>query len=1140
MQIPADVLFGHDKVTFKVRAYTLYGMSETEENTVQIERLNDTKGKVRLNVQDSDLLSGTTTLTANDGGDNANTSIQVDGQPAQQQQNVLEDGAYFIVKTSGMDSYFKNAVTAPYGDNIRDIITIMSPWCELPLSRTIHVDNKYFTYNEATQTYDVTLTIWAGDSGTPFEEIYDVVKNENHEDFQVSGLQLRLANGKDYLPVKIEPDNAKTNTSTALDAWHTIGDSTGMIPHLEATFQIPASEVNAVGYTLDTTALEDGNHVITATSGDQVSTAEVIVDNTAPTIDLGIPQDSVLYAPFVLEAGKVASDVNGIENLAVSLDGKPLTLPATIVPHDLAVGEHTIKVAASDMAGNIATSEIRFKTEEVDPSVTDSNHDGITPTTANLEVSLGEQTADVTFLEGKKLTQENGGIVASEEQGAMGSGANGEFPYQLFTVNAGDVEENDTISVKWNGTASNQDTTHPLNLYVSNLATGSWDLVGTADENGNIQKSFGAKDHVADGKATLMLWCATEGLSPDQAAKASSASLAAENTMSDWDGTGRPESYDFAMAWETDTQYYTESFPYHLNQMNQWIVDHAQDWKIRYVLHTGDIVDDVDMNGEWENADKAMKIFDDAGMPYGVLGGNHDVGAGAEDYERYWKYFGEDRFQDKSYYGGSYKNNLGHYDLLTENGQDLLILYMSWDIYTDEIEWMNQVLQQYPDRKAIIALHRYSNVSPSANLLDYTGKLLQEQVVAKNPNVIAVLNGHYHGASIQTNCFDDDGDGIKERTVYQVCADYQSDPQGGSQYIKFIYFDLANDKVYLNSYSPALNDFNYYDTPKLENYSDGSNAVNQDILELNIDFNTEEKTLTTNSLSADVRTKKTIGSCQGVTGDVKYLWENLEPETQYGWYALVTNARLGETATDVQEFVTEKLPEVVNYTLSASAGKGGSISNAGESQVAEGGTMTYTVTPEAGYRVAQVLVDGQPAELTENTYTFSSVTANHTIEVQFELIPQEEKADLSKLQEAVKQVEGKDLTCYKEETLAELNQLLGQARDLLKNNSLTTADQSRIDQLADELLNALNALPKEPDNGDKDNNSGNSGNNSNISNSSGGGNSTSTNNGKKAGAPKTGDTSNTLPYAVSGTVAMLIGLAAAVLLRKRGKHDKVR
>ena len=52
----------------------------------------------------------------------------------------------------------------------------------------------------------------------------------------------------------------------------------------------------------------------------------------------------------------------------------------------------------------------------------------------------------------------------------------------------------------------------------------------------------------------------------------------------------------------------------------------------------------------------------------------------------------------------------------------------------------------------------------------------------------AVLNGHYHGGHQRTAQYDDDGDGTAERPVYLICTDYQADPQGGSQYIKFLYF----------------------------------------------------------------------------------------------------------------------------------------------------------------------------------------------------------------------------------------------------------------------------------------------------------------------------------------------------------------
>ena len=60
--------------------------------------------------------------------------------------------------------------------------------------------------------------------------------------------------------------------------------------------------------------------------------------------------------------------------------------------------------------------------------------------------------------------------------------------------------------------------------------------------------------------------------------------------------------------------------------MTQWIVDNKEKQNIQYVMHTGDIVDSMDRESEWVNADKSMKILEDANIPYGVLAGNHDVG----------------------------------------------------------------------------------------------------------------------------------------------------------------------------------------------------------------------------------------------------------------------------------------------------------------------------------------------------------------------------------------------------------------------------------------------------------------------------------------------------------------------------------
>jgi M6 family metalloprotease-like protein len=72
------------------------------------------------------------------------------------------------------------------------------------------------------------------------------------------------------------------------------------------------------------------------------------------------------------------------------------------------------------------------------------------------------------------------------------------------------------------------------------------------------------------------------------------------------------------------------------------------------------------------------------------------------------------------------------------------------------------------------------------------------------------------------------------------------------------------------------------------------------------------------------------------------------------------------------------------HTITASAGANGSISPAGSVTVAQGADQTFTMTPESGYKVADVLVDGN-SEGSVNAYTFNSVSSDHTIEATFEV-----------------------------------------------------------------------------------------------------------------------------------------------------------
>src|SRR5207249_998125 len=69
-------------------------------------------------------------------------------------------------------------------------------------------------------------------------------------------------------------------------------------------------------------------------------------------------------------------------------------------------------------------------------------------------------------------------------------------------------------------------------------------------------------------------------------------------------------------------------------------------------------------------------------------------------------------------------------------------------------------------------------------------------------------------------------------------------------------------------------------------------------------------------------------------------------------------------------------------TITASAGPHGAISPAGAVAVDCGSNQTFTITPDACYHIADVLVDGTSVGAV-SSYTFTNVTANHTIAASF-------------------------------------------------------------------------------------------------------------------------------------------------------------
>ncbi len=313
------------------------------------------------------------------------------------------------------------------------------------------------------------------------------------------------------------------------------------------------------------------------------------------------------------------------------------------------------------------------------------------------------------------------------------------IPCQVFDVDVSGVTESSVMLTVGASTIENE----RVALKVLNAATGEWDTVATAVTAGTLSAEVTLADYAKEGKLQAMVTL-------DYVANGSNRFL-----------------------WSTDQQHYTKHKD--LNEtyykIHEYMVEEYQKDKVAYVINTGDIVDDTpnlaSSAAQWMLASDAFKLLDDAGVPYGIETGNHDVGDfPANNYIRYLQYFGEERYEGKPWYGGTEDDNKCHYDLVTVGNYDFLFLYIGYGQGGDTavIDWANKVLAMYPHRNAIICTHQY--LKPTTLTQEGRADIIHNTIVTQNDNVKMILSGHYDGAGYIWR-------DAESREVLEVVADYQ-------------------------------------------------------------------------------------------------------------------------------------------------------------------------------------------------------------------------------------------------------------------------------------------------------------------------------------------------------------------------------
>ena len=323
----------------------------------------------------------------------------------------------------------------------------------------------------------------------------------------------------------------------------------------------------------------------------------------------------------------------------------------------------------------------------------------------------------------------------------------------------------------------------------------------------------------------------------------------------------------FTVAVVSDTQNYSDITlaqprgAQTFEQQMRYLVSTRHDKNLAFVTFVGDIIQhgdgqfrqarpDVegefiyhDTREEWDIANRAISILGAAGVPFGMVPGNHDYdnyawwtdgGPGASKPlagSRVWSlYFGpaSRHFAGRDWYRGASPNALNSAQTFTAGGMSFLHLSLEMEPPQAALDWAQGVIDAHPGMAIIVTTHEwlrpdatersngYDNYFPGADNL--SPDQVWDRFIRKNAMIFMVLSGHNYtrpveGVSNGENLRIDLNDA--GHPVYQVIQDYQGNTvgpdgqadsaNGGAGWMRFMAFDTDARKIRFYTYSTLLN-----------------------------------------------------------------------------------------------------------------------------------------------------------------------------------------------------------------------------------------------------------------------------------------------------------------------------------------------
>lgn len=201
-----------------------------------------------------------------------------------------------------------------------------------------------------------------------------------------------------------------------------------------------------------------------------------------------------------------------------------------------------------------------------------------------------------------------------------------------------------------------------------------------------------------------------------------------------------------------------------------------------------------------------MPGFDliDGVVPYSVTVGDREYDAEAQkdgDVSEYLSRLGPQRFDSFTWYRGSHPNGLNHYQVFEAGGREFLHLNLEWeplgpvDDVSTPLGWAKSLLEANPDLPTIVSTHAYLWDMPGqeghfpdsaregyrvegepATHFTTSGVGIFEALVEPHPQVMMVLNGHYHKSASESDRrgeYHQVSENAAGGDVFEMLANYQ-------------------------------------------------------------------------------------------------------------------------------------------------------------------------------------------------------------------------------------------------------------------------------------------------------------------------------------------------------------------------------